>query len=172
MPSHDSYEPYDDDRYEQDGPEEDGPQPAPLSGPRRPRGPGGPGGEGARAGEAGEGPLPDGDSPFPRAPWADSARDAGWTPPLPPRRTRRRVKADDRRRQIPPEQRILILDAWARSGLPAKDFAALVGVASGTLYQWRTRFRTEGPAGLATRRKRAKGVSRLPDATKLSLIHI
>ena len=26
------------------------------------------------------------------------------------------------------EQRLLLLDTWQRSGLPAKDFAALVGV--------------------------------------------
>ena len=33
-----------------------------------------------------------------------------------------------------PEQRLLILDAWRRSGLPAGDFAPLVGLARHTFY--------------------------------------
>src|SRR5262245_50435425 len=39
-----------------------------------------------------------------------------------------------------PEQRLLILDAWKRSGLPAGDFAPLVGLSRYTLYAWKKRF--------------------------------
>jgi hypothetical protein len=34
----------------------------------------------------------------------------------------------EQRPPLTPQQRPLILDAWARSGLPAADFAPLVGV--------------------------------------------
>jgi transposase InsO family protein len=46
------------------------------------------------------------------------------------------------------EQRLLLLDTWQRSGLPAKDFAALVGVSKHSLYVWKKKFDTQGPAGL------------------------
>jgi hypothetical protein len=47
------------------------------------------------------------------------------------------------------EQRLLVLDAWRRSGLPAGDFGPLVGLSKHTLYDWKRRFEAEGPAGLA-----------------------
>ena len=47
-----------------------------------------------------------------------------------------------------PEQRLLILDTWRRSGLPAADFADLVDVSKHTLYAWKKAFDTQGPAGL------------------------
>src|SRR5687767_10103954 len=47
-----------------------------------------------------------------------------------------------------PEQRLLVLDAWRRSGLPAGDFAPLVGLSRHTLYAWKQRFDADGPAGL------------------------
>ncbi len=47
-----------------------------------------------------------------------------------------------------PEQRLLILDTWPRSGLPAGDFAPLVGLSKHTLYSWKKRFDESGPAGL------------------------
>ena len=39
------------------------------------------------------------------------------------------------------EQRLLLLDAWRRSGLPAGDFAPLVGLSKLTLYAWKTPLR-------------------------------
>ena len=36
-----------------------------------------------------------------------------------------------------PEERLLILDAWEKSGLAATDFAPLVGLTSSTLYAWK-----------------------------------
>src|SRR6516164_2091638 len=50
--------------------------------------------------------------------------------------------------QFTPEQRLLVLDAWRRSGLPAGDFAPLVGISQHTLYAWKRKFEAEGPAGL------------------------
>jgi hypothetical protein len=44
-----------------------------------------------------------------------------------------------------PEQRLLILDSWQRSCLPAGDFATLVGLSKQTLFGWRKRFK-EQPA--------------------------
>ena len=49
---------------------------------------------------------------------------------------------------LTPQQRLLLLDTWQRSGLPAGDFAALVGISKHTLYAWKQKFATQGPAGL------------------------
>ena len=48
---------------------------------------------------------------------------------------------------VAPERRLLILDTWRRSGLPAGDFATLVRVSKHTLYAWKKRFEEEGPGG-------------------------
>jgi transposase-like protein len=55
------------------------------------------------------------------------------------------------------EQRLLLLDAWMRSKLPATEFAALVGVTTTTLYGWRKRFEAQGPAALVGHRKGTTG---------------
>src|SRR5262245_40318939 len=52
-----------------------------------------------------------------------------------------------------PEQRLLVLDTWRRSGLPAGDFAPLVGLSRHTLYAWKKKFDEHGPAGLADKPK-------------------
>jgi len=67
------------------------------------------------------------------------------------------------------EQRLLILDAWQRSKLPATDFAALVGVTATTLYGWRRRFEEEGPAGLVGHKRGARG-SQLPEPTRRAIL--
>ena len=54
---------------------------------------------------------------------------------------------------LTPEQRILILDSWKRSELPAGDFAPLVGLSKHTLYAWKKKFEQAGPAGLMDRPK-------------------
>jgi hypothetical protein len=43
---------------------------------------------------------------------------------------------------------LLLLDTWQRSGLPAADFAALVGISKFSLFAWKKKFEQEGPAGL------------------------
>jgi transposase InsO family protein len=84
---------------------------------------------------------------------------------------RRLVKQD-----LPPapaltaEQRLLLLDTWQRSGLPAADFAALVGVSKHTLYVWKKKFDTQGPAGLMDQPKGGPRGSRLPDLTKRTIL--
>jgi transposase InsO family protein len=79
-------------------------------------------------------------------------------------------KADQARAKVTAEQRLLLLDTWTRSGLPAGDFAGLVGVSRHTLYSWKKRFETLGPAGLMDQpRGRAPG-SRLPDLTRRTIV--
>jgi len=67
-------------------------------------------------------------------------------------------------------QRLLLLDTWKRSGLPANDFAALVGVARHSLYDWKRRFEAEGPAGLMDRPRGGPRGSRLEEITKRTIL--
>lgn len=71
---------------------------------------------------------------------------------------------------LSPEQRVLLLDTWRRSGLPASDFAALVGISKHTLYTWKKRFEEEGPAGLMDRPRGGPQGSRLPEITKRTIL--
>ena len=73
-------------------------------------------------------------------------------------------------RPLKPEQRLLILDTWRRSGLPAGDFAALVGLSKHTLYAWKKKFEEEGPGGLMDRPKGGPRGSRLSDLTKRTIL--
>ena len=68
------------------------------------------------------------------------------------------------------EQRLLVLDAWQRSGLPARDFAPLVGMSRHTLYAWKKKFESEGPAGLMDKPRGGPQGSRLPDLTKRTIL--
>src|SRR5687767_11445003 len=54
-------------------------------------------------------------------------------------RSRRRTyrKPEWEREDRTPQERLLLLDTWRRSGLPAGDFASLVGVSKHTLYAWK-----------------------------------
>jgi hypothetical protein len=84
------------------------------------------------------------------------------------RSRRRRVEASKPR--FSAEQRLLILDSWLRSKLPAGDFAPLVGISMHTLRAWKARFEEQGPAGLddtcqATPTLRAKAT---PRSTRVS----
>jgi transposase InsO family protein len=68
------------------------------------------------------------------------------------------------------EQRLLILDTWQRSGLPAGDFAALVGVSKHTLYGWKKKFDQQGPGGLMDQPRGGPKGSRLPELTKRTIL--
>jgi transposase InsO family protein len=68
------------------------------------------------------------------------------------------------------QQRLLLLDTWRRSGLPAGDFAPLVGVSKHTLYEWKRRFEADGPAGLMDRPRGAPAGSRLPEVTRRAIL--
>jgi transposase InsO family protein len=112
--------------------------------------------------------LVDGDSFDPPAPHSGPA--AVLRPGF-PRRTRKLVKESTRPRATPTaEQRLLLLDTWRRSALPAGDFAALVGVSKHTLYAWRKRFDEAGPAGLTDHPKGPKEGSRLPEVTRRTIL--
>jgi transposase len=67
-------------------------------------------------------------------------------------------------------QRLLLLDTWRRSGLPAGDFAPLVGVSKHTLYAWKRKFETEGPAGLEEKPRGGPTGSRLPEVTRRTIL--
>jgi transposase InsO family protein len=69
-----------------------------------------------------------------------------------------------------PQQRLLVLDTWSRSGLPAGDFAPLVGVSKHTLYAWKARFEAQGPAGLMDGQRGGKPGSRLPELTRRTIL--
>ena len=68
------------------------------------------------------------------------------------------------------QQRLLILDIWIRSALPAGDFAPLVNVAAHTLYAWRKRFEEFGPAGLSDNPRGAPAGSRLNEPTRRAIL--
>lgn len=72
--------------------------------------------------------------------------------------------------QLTPQQRLLVLDTWMKSGLPAGDFAPLVGVSKHTLYAWKQRFEAEGPAGLMDRPRGGSTGSRMDDVTKRAVL--
>ncbi len=92
--------------------------------------------------------------------------------PVPPRRPRRarRLARPGESVCLTGEQRLLLLDTWRRSGLPAGDFAPLVGISKHTLYAWKHRFETEGPAGLEEKPRGGPTGSRLPEVTKRTIL--
>src|SRR5208282_4615248 len=88
-----------------------------------------------------------------------------------PRRGRRLVPKDTpAKAAITPQQRLLLLDIWQRSNLPAGDFAALVGLSKHTLYLWKRKFDTQGPAGLMDQPRGAPPGSRLPELTQRTIV--
>lgn len=106
-----------------------------------------------------------------------SAAAENATPSLPrlmggrgaPKRGRRLAKPTPHV-QVSPQQRLLLLDTWRRSGLPAGDFAAMVGVSKHTLYGWKKRFEELGPAGLMDQPRGGPKGSQLPDLTKRTIL--
>lgn len=122
-----------------------------------------------------EGPPPPKSEPVddPLEPEIDPAT---WVPdPAPPNlKARRRgtlsKKPQRPRMPISPQQKLLLLDIWQRSGLPARDFGALVDISRHTLYAWKRRFEQEGPAGLMDKPKGSKKGSRLSEITKRTIL--
>ena len=74
------------------------------------------------------------------------------------------------RRTLTPQERLLLLDLWQRSGLTARDFGALVGVSRHTLFVWKQRFDRQGPAGLSDQPRGAPRGSRLTEATQRAIL--
>src|SRR4051812_4212528 len=72
--------------------------------------------------------------------------DAELQPPLPSHHGKRLAPSEQSRRaDFSPQQRLLILDPWIRSDLPARDFAPLIILSRHTLYAWKQRFDQLGP---------------------------
>jgi transposase InsO family protein len=71
---------------------------------------------------------------------------------------------------LAPHQRLLILDAWLRSKLPAKVFSTIVGVSPHTLYSWKKRFEEDGPAGLEDGTRGAPKGTKLPEPTQRAIL--
>ncbi len=87
-------------------------------------------------------PVGGAEQPEGRPPEAGSAEPTGSDRPPKGRRIKRRVRRltkepVSKRAQFSGEQRLLILDVWRRSALPAADFAPLVGVSVHSLYKWK-----------------------------------
>jgi transposase InsO family protein len=101
-----------------------------------------------------------------------SADGAGPAPRLDrPRRGRRLVQGPPpAATPLTPQQRLLLLDIWNKSGLPARDFAALVGLSRHTLHSWKKRFELHGPAGLLDQPHGRPEGSALPDLTRRTIL--
>src|SRR6516165_7753113 len=96
-----------------------------------------------------------------------------WRPPLSGRRSggpRSLQKPQGPTPPLTPEQRLLLLDTWKRSGLPARDFAAMVGISRHTLFAWSKRFEKLGPAGLMDQPRGGPRGSRLADLTRRTIL--
>jgi transposase InsO family protein len=78
--------------------------------------------------------------------------------------------ATAREASVEGQTRVKILDTWMRSGLPAGDFAPMVGVSKHTLYAWKKRFEEFGPAGLVDRPRGTARGSRMSELTKRSIL--
>ena len=101
---------------------------------------------------------------------AGGGAEEGYRGPGRPNRLKRTARPEaQREKEFAGEQRLLMLDTWLRSKLPATEFADLVGVAPHTLYGWRKRFERDGPAGLVGRRKGQTG-SRLPEPVRRAIL--
>lgn len=90
-----------------------------------------------------------------------------------PKAAKRLVSAEEAassNRRLSPEQKLLILDTWQRSGLSANDFSALVGVNRITLYNWKKRFEELGPAGLAEQPRKGAGTGKTSDLTQRTIV--
>jgi transposase InsO family protein len=84
---------------------------------------------------------------------------------------RRLAKPDDSGKIIfTPQQRLLLLDTWNRSGLNAGDFASLVGISKYTLYKWKRRFGESGPEGLMDQPPRQQGKQKLSELTRRAIL--
>lgn len=76
---------------------------------------------------------------------------------------------DEERRSFTPAQRLLILDCWQRSALPAPDFAPLVGLSPAALYKWKRLFEQHGPAGTGSEDRRSPDM--LPWTDRMGDLH-
>jgi len=69
-----------------------------------------------------------------------------------------------------PEDRLMVLETWARSKLSAREFSRIVNLSPQRLGAWRRRFLEYGPAGLEDAKKGAPKGSRLPEPTRRAIL--
>ena len=62
------------------------------------------------------------------------------------------------------------MDTWQRSGLPAGDFAPLVGISKHTPYAWKKKFQAGGPASLMDQPRGGPAGSSLPELTRCTIL--
>jgi transposase InsO family protein len=146
---------------EERGRVEGGAEPLPASGSPPPPPPQG----GARAAEAASdvaGEAEEVDRPLSRARLTAVGR----------ARVARTVRAEEAgpREGFTAQQRLLLLDTWRRSALPATEFSVLVGVSAHTLYEWKRRFETRGPAGLSTKRGARRRGSQVEEPVRRAIL--
>ena len=79
-------------------------------------------------------------------------------------------KPDEPAPKMTPKHRLLVLDTWKRSALPAGDFAPLVGLSKHTLYDWKRKFESLGPAGLMDGKPGRETGSRVPELTRRTIV--
>ncbi len=120
-------------------------------------------------------PDPTPPAPTPTPPRTDGANGVSTPPRRPRQPTLQRSplllgKVLGTGAALTPEQRLLLLDTWLRSGLAAKDFGELVGLCKHTLYSWKKKFDEEGPGGLVDQPRGRKAGSRLPEVTKRAIL--
>ncbi len=121
-----------------------------------------------RSGPEADESIPD-EGPFPEEPFEEVRRPCLVGAGKP--KGRRLVKPQESPpATMPPEQRLLILDTWQRSGLPAGDFAALVGLSKHTLYGWKKKFDQLGPGGLMDQTRGGPKGSRVHELTKRTIL--
>lgn len=123
--------------------------------------------------DLGPNPLDPSEEPLvvPEEPVTDEQPSLSPTPHLTGRAPGSHVKSAQKpKAQVNAQQRLLILDLWRRSALPAGDFAELVGVSRHTLYAWKKAFDEAGPAGLADHPRGSKKGSRLPEVVKRAIL--
>lgn len=92
------------------------------------------------------------------------------TPPTGSHRALAKKEEAEPAPRITARDKMTILYLWARSGLPATQFAPLVGKTSPTIRAWRRRFLEEGPAGLEEKPRGAPKGSRLPVHTRQAIL--
>jgi transposase InsO family protein len=94
-------------------------------------------------------------------------------PLTPPARPHRAMFKADQAGPAPPvtaQDKMMVLFLWARSRLPATQFAPLVGKSDHTIRGWRRRFLEHGPAGLEEKKRGAPKGSRLPEHTRQAIL--
>ena len=103
---------------------------------------------------------------------ADAGTASGFLraqPQEPPKKRAPRT-VDPKTRHFTAAERLHLLDVWQRSGLPASEFAALVGCNKHSLYGWKKRFEAEGPAGLEDRARGGGTRQKLTDLTRRAIL--